>query len=197
MRVFFSDTDYNSYLSLLAQQARHHSLDIWAYCLLPNHVHLIVVPTSEIGLARPLGEAHRLYATRVNRKFCWTGHLWQERFSSFPMDEPHLLAAIRYVLLNPVRAGLVESATDWRYSSARAQVLGSRDGLVNTRPAGERVADWESFLAIQDLGSETETFRRHTRIGRPLGSSHFVDKLESATGRCLRPRKVGRKSMRK
>lgn len=197
MRVFFSDTDYSSYLSLLARQARRYTLDIWAYCLLPNHVHLIAVPVSETGLARPLGEAHRRYATQVNRRFDWTGHLWQERFSSFPMDEPHLLAAIRYVLLNPVRAGLAQSPTDWRYSSAKAHVLGCPDSLVNTRPARERVADWEGFLAIHDPDRDAETIRRHTRIGRPLGSSHFVDQLESATGRRLRPSKVGRKPKRK
>lgn len=109
------------------------------------------------------------------------------------MDEPHLLAAIRYVLLNPVRAGLVETVTAWPYSSARAQILGSPDKLVNCAPAAERVSDWAGYLSLEEPSGEIETLRRHGRIGRPLGSDHFIDKLERATGRRLRPRKAGRK----
>ncbi len=197
MRVFFSDGDYHAYARLLARRARRHALDVWTYCLMPNHVHLIVVPSSEDGLARPLGEAHQRYALQVNRRHRWTGHLWQERFASFPMDEPHLMAAIRYVLLNPVRAGLARTATDWPHSSARAHVLGEPDILVNREPGAKRIADWNLYLGQDHPADEaTEALRRHGRIGRPLGSESFVDQLERSTGRCLRPRKVGRKPKR-
>ena len=196
MRVFFSQDDYRSYIGLLALQASRHALEIWAYCLMPNHVHLIVVPSTEEGLARPLGEAHRRYAALVNRREGWTGHLWQERFSSFPMDEPHLLTAIRYVLLNPVRAGMVEAATDWSYSSARAHVLGKPDQLVNTRAAADRVSDWRRYLGLEVPSKEAEVLRRHGRIGRPLGSDGFIERLERLTGRRLRPRKAGRRPNR-
>ena len=192
MQVFFSEDDYRLYARVLAIQARRHDLDIWAYCLLPNHVHLIVVPSSEEGLARPLGQAHHRYALEINRRHRWTGHLWQERFASFPMDEPHLVAAMRYVLLNPVRAGLAEAAIDWPHSSARAQILGEADPLVNRHPGEERVDDWQAFLE-GPTDEAQETFRRHGRIGRPLGSDGFIDRLEAITGRRLRPRKVGRK----
>ena len=192
MQVFFSEDDYRLYARVLAIQARRHDLDIWAYCLLPNHVHLIVVPSSEEGLARPLGQAHHRYALEINRRHRWTGHLWQERFASFPMDEPHLVAAMRYVLLNPVRAGLAEAAIDWPHSSARAQILGEADPLVNRHPGEERVDDWQAFLE-GPTDEAHETFRRHGRIGRPLGSDGFIDRLEAITGRRLRPRKVGRK----
>lgn len=194
MRVFFTAADYRLYANILAHQIRRHDLDIWAYCLMPNHVHLIAVPSTEDGLSRPLGEAHRRYALRVNRRHRWTGHLWQERFSSFPMDEPHLMAAIRYVLLNPVRSGLVQEATDWPYSSARAQVVGAPDKLVNPAPAAERISDWEDYLTYEEPAEETEAFRRHGRIGRPLGCTEFIARLERITGRRLTPRKVGRKS---
>ena len=196
MRVFFSQDDYRSYIGLLALQASRHALEIWAYCLMPNHVHLIVVPSTEEGLARPLGEAHRRYAALVNRREGWTGHLWQERFSSFPMDEPHLLTAIRYVLLNPVRAGMVEAATDWSYSSARAHVLGKPDQLVNTRAAADRVSDWRRYLGLEVPSKEAEVLRRHGRSGRPLGSDGFIERLERLTGRRLRPRKAGRRPNR-
>ena len=194
MQVFFSDDDYRLYLSLLAQRARRYALDVWTYCLMPNHVHLIGVPSTERGLARPLAEAHQRYAGLVNKRHGWTGHLWQERFNSFPMDEPHLRAAIRYVLLNPVRAGLVERATDWPYSSARAHVLGETDPLVNRQPVDERIADWSRYLGSDERdGNQAEALRRHGRIGRPLGSKSFIERLERVTGRRLRPRKAGRR----
>lgn len=192
MEVFFSDDDYRSYARIVAHQARRHGLDVWAYCLMPNHVHLIAVPSTEQGLARPLGEAHRRYAVKINRRQGWTGHLWQERFASFPMDERHLRAAFRYVLLNPVRAGLSRSAVDWLYSSARAHVLAEPDPLVNPVPGAERIVDWELYLG-EGSDQETDAFRRHGRIGRPLGSESFMRRLEALTGRRLRPRRVGRK----
>ena len=192
MQVFFSEEDYRLYCKILALQSSRFGLDIWAYCLMPNHVHLVAVPSSENGLARPIGQTHQRYAREVNRRETWTGHLWQERFASFPMDESHLLAAIRYVLLNPVRSGLASSATDWAHSSARALILGEPDPLVNCGPCHQRINDWRAYLS-EDPGEEVETLRAHGRIGRPLGSESFVKKLERMTGRCLRPLKGGRK----
>lgn len=187
MTVFFCRDDYESYCGLLARQADRHQLQIWAYCLMPNHVHLIAVPSSETGLARPFGEAHRRYAVLINRRQGWTGHLWQERFSSCPMDEAHLMAAIRYVLLNPVRAGLVSEATDWPHSSARAHVLGEPDKLVDTAPAASRVADWADLLRGGAFTEETEALRQHGRAGYPVGSRSFIARVEQLTGRRLRP----------
>jgi putative transposase len=192
MQVFLSEDDYRLYTRLLGDHARRHALDIWAYCLMPNHVHLVVVPSREQGLARPLGQAHQRYALEINRRHRWTGHLWQERFASFPMDEPHVLAALRYVLLNPVRAGLARTAVDWPYSSARAHVLGQSDPLVNCQPGAERVDDWSAFLD-KPIDETLDAFRRHGRIGRPLGSESFIRQLEEITGRRLRPRKAGRR----
>lgn len=194
MQVFFSADDYHSYRRFLEQQACSHSLSVWAYCLMPNHVHLIAVPTSEKGLSKPVGEAHRRYALKVNKREGWTGHLWQERFESFPMDEPHVMAAIRYVLLNPVRAGLVRSATDWPYSSAGCHIQGRRDQLVDRRPVEERVREWSTYLRGDETScDEINALRRHGRIGRPLGSDDFIERLERVTGRRLRPAKAGRK----
>jgi len=193
MKVFFSEDDYAAYTKLMSQQAKRYSLDIWAYCLMPNHVHLVAVPYDEQGLSKPLGQAHHRYARRINHRNGWTGHLWQERFASFPMDEPHLRAAIRYVLLNPVRAGLARTATDWPHSSARAQVLGESDLLVNCLPGAERISDWDLYLSEGQDSEETEAIKRRGQIGRPLGSDSFVERLEAATGRRLRPRRVGRK----
>ena len=197
MRVFFSNGDYRAYKVFLTRMCQRYHLDIWAFCLMPNHVHLIAVPATPDGLARPLGEAHRQYARMINRRHGWVGHLWQERFSSFPMDEAHLIKAIRYVLLNPVRAGFVGSAVDWPHSSARAHLAGRTDGLVRVLPAAERIDDWDAFLTHDGPSTELETLRRHGRVGRPLGSEAFVRELEHLAGRRLRPCKVGRKPKEK
>jgi putative transposase len=197
MRVFFSHADYRAYKGLLTSMCLRYRLDIWAFCLMPNHVHLIGVPATQDGLARPIGEAHRRYALSINRRQGWVGHLWQERFSSFAMDEAHSVAAIRYILLNPVRAGLADHAIDWPHSSARAHVDRRTDGLVRVSPAAELVTDWDAFLTNDGHAAELETLRRHGRVGRPLGSAAFVRELEHQAGRRLRPRKVGRKPKRK
>lgn len=191
-QTFFSDEDYAAYLALMAEWCRRCRVEIWAWCLMPNHVHLIAVPQSEEGLARAIGEAHRRYTRRVNFRQEWRGHLWQERFASFPMDEAHLLAAARYVEMNPVAAGLVARPEDYRWSSARAHLAGADDELVAVAPLLELVGDWRSFLALPSE-SEADLLRRHERTGRPLGGETFVENLELAMGRCLRPRRPGPK----
>ena len=107
--TFFGEEDYQHHLELMAQFCRAEQVAIWAYCLMPNHVHLIVVPQSAESLRRAIGEVHRRYTRRINFREGWRGHLWQGRFASFVMDEDHLLTAARYVELNPVCAGSVQA----------------------------------------------------------------------------------------
>ena len=144
-RVFFGDEDYALYRDLLAEACAKANVSVWSYCLMPNHVHLILSPSSADGLARALGKAHRRYSAFINARLRVTGHLFQSRFGSVAMDEDHLMAAARYVALNPVRAQLVARAADWRWSSVRAHLQGRDDGLVDVRPllarTGERFAD--------------------------------------------------------
>jgi putative transposase len=193
LETFFGEADYRAYLDLLAEHSAAAGVAVWAYCLMPNHVHLVLVPQDEDGLRRVLGEAHRRYTRRVNFREGWRGHLWQERFHSFAMDEGHLLAAARYVELNPVRAGLARRARDWRWSSARAHLAGRDDALVQVAPLLELVGDWRAFLAGGLEDEALEALRRHTRTGRPLGSAAFLERLEARLGRALRPGKRGRK----
>src|SRR5262249_58272690 len=91
---------------------------------MPNHVHLIAVPHSADGLRRAIGEVHRRYTRMVNFREGWRGHLWQGRFASFVLDEPYLPTAVRYVELNPVRAGLINAPSPYQWSSAAAHVRG-------------------------------------------------------------------------
>ncbi len=191
--VFFEDADYRAYLALLATFAEDAATAVWAYCLMPNHVHLILVPADEDGLRRAVAEAHRRYTRRINAAMGWTGYLWQGRFASFPMDEAYLAAAARYVELNPVRAGLAKGPRNWPWSSARAHFKGRDDGLAQVAPLLERFGDWRRFLAGGLDEDSRQALRRHERTGRPLGSDDFVETLEGRTGRTLTKRKPGRK----
>ena len=193
MRTFFDNEDYETYLASMREWCLSSGIDVWAYCLMPNHIHLIAVPESEGSLARGIGEAHRRYTRFINFKNKWKGYLWQGRFASFPMDEEYLLAAVRYVELNPVRANIVKYAEDYRWSSARAHLAGVDDELVKVRPMLSRVSNWAELLTSDD----TELFdevRKHERTGRPLGQECFIDKLSSLIGRELRKKKPGPKT---
>jgi putative transposase len=190
-KVFFDDGDYAAYRDLLAESCRAADVAVWAYCLMPNHVHLILVPSDRDGLRAALGEAHRRYTRMVNVRKGWRGYLWQGRFASFPMDEDYLYACARYVELNPVRAGLAARAQDWRWSSARAHLNGKDDGLVKAAPLRKRVKDWRAFLGEGLDDAARDALRASERTGRPLGSQGFVRQLEKQLKRTLRRRKPG------
>ena len=195
-RTFFCDGDYRAYLALMSEWCGRYGVEVWAYCLMPNHVHLIVVPSSEDGLARAIGEAHRRYTRHVNLRRGWRGYLWQGRFGSCVMDEPHLLAAVRYVESNPVRARLCRKPWRYRWSSAAAHVKGVDDALVKAGPMLEIVEqtmpDWAAYLAAETPEETLARLREHSRTGRPVGSDAFIGKLESQLGRPLRPGAPGR-----
>ena len=192
-QTFFSDDDYRSYLELMSTWCARLNVDVWAYCLMPNHVHMIMVPENEHGLGRAIGEAHRRYTRLVNLRQDWRGHLWQGRFSSFPMDPGHLLASARYIELNPVRAGLVRRPEDWPWSSAAAHLAGKGDRLCAVSPLMEEVEDWRAFLDGGLADEAADAIRRHERTGRPLGEERFVESLEKTLGLRLKKRRPGRK----
>jgi len=185
--------DYRAYIDLLAEWCRKCLVDIWAYCLMPNHVHLIAVPESEEALRRGIGEAHRRYSRMINFRNNWRGHLWQGRFASFPMDENYLLAAARYVERNPVAAGLVDDAGAWPWSSAQAHLAATDDGLVTVAPLLELAGDWRTFLESSSDEERVNEIKKHERTGRPLGSEGFVARLETVLDRTLKPCKPGPK----
>ena len=200
-RTFFGEGDYAAYLELMADWCGRCGVAVWAYCLMPNHVHLVVVPSSEHGLARGIGEAHRRYTRRINFRKRWRGHLWQGRFSSFVCDEAHLLAAVRYVETNPVRAGLCRRPWRYRWSSAAAHMAGADDVLVKTRPmleiVSQQMADWQAYLALETPAETIRRLRLHERTMRPVGNAGFIGKLERLLGRNLRPGRPGRPKKRK
>jgi putative transposase len=195
-RTFFGDDDYGLYRDLLAASCCAAGVEIWAWCLMPNHVHLILVPSDADGLRRALAPVHRRYAGIIHARRKRSGHFWQGRFGCVAMDEDHLAAALRYVSLNPVRARLVERARDWRWSSVRAQTSGRDDGVTAITPVRERYPDFADFLSEEADADMIERLRRAETIGRPLGNRTFVDAIERKTRRVLKPAKRSPKPRR-
>ncbi len=193
-QTFFNDEDYQSYLELMSEWCTKFQVEAWAYCLMPNHIHLIVVPETKDSLNKAIGEAHRRYKRQINFREGWRSHLWQGRFSSFIMDEKYLLACARYVEFNPVRAGFVKKPEDWQWSSAGPHIRGKDDILVKAKPLVEMVnKSWEDFLSLDAHEQEIALFRKHERTGRPLGSDSFIGRVEHLLCRKLKPQKPGPK----
>ena len=192
-QTFFCDEDYRAYMRFVSRQKERAGARIWAYCLMPNHVHFVVVPEHEQSLAILFKESHRKYTRRINLRNGWCGHLWQGRYFSFPMDERHAIAAVRYAELNPVNARLCKRPADWRWSSVHAHIRGKEDLLVDIEPMLSQLGNWNTFLSQSANGITEEALRSHGKTGRPAGDSQFIQKLEEITGRVLVKQKPGPK----
>lgn len=192
-KVFFSDEDREFYLQLLKRYGDDHGLDYWAYCLMDNHVHLVAVPKAPDSLKDGLGQAHWKYSLTINARRNWRGHLWQARYDSYPMDDAHTFRAIRYAELNPVRAEIVASAEDFRWSSAFAHVHGAPDPLLARSSFIDGLGDWRAYLGRGHSEAELRLLRSHLKTGRPLGEDRFLDRIEELTGQPARKRKPGPK----
>lgn len=193
MQTFFCNDDYRYYLALLSQARAKAGVAIWAYCLMPNHVHLVAVPAQQNSLARLFRFVHGHYSRYVNSREHWQGHLWQERFHSFVMDEHYLWAAVRYTELNPVRAHLCVEPHEWPWSSARAHLSGADDAVVSVQPMLQRAKDWSRYLSQSANSGEVTGIRRYSRTGRPAGDTAFLERLEALTGLSLRKMQSGRR----
>jgi putative transposase len=196
-RVFHTRGDAAAYLDLLHKYAMDLTVEIVAYCLMPNHVHLILVPKNGDALHRLLKPVHGRYAQRINRLLGHRGHVWQDRYFSSPLDAGYFVNAVRYVELNPVRAGMVARAEDFRWSSAQAHC-----GLVPDRVIGYTtlsavlggISNWSGWLAEGVPEVVLTTLRRNAGQNLPCGSEEFIESLESAYGRSLRYRPCGGQS---
>jgi putative transposase len=195
-QVFFSEEDFRTYLAWLHQDISRYGVDLLAYCLMSNHVHLVAVPAARDSLARLFQHLHMRYARRLNWSRDWTGHVWQGRFFSAPLDEPYFWRAIRYVERNPVEAGLVARAQDYPWSSARAHCESSQDPLLSQVATWTRmfesVGNWASWLGQADDPTEIDAIRTSTLRGMPCGSRQFVESLETRSGHSFSRRPRGR-----
>ena len=185
--VFYNDADRQKVLQLVLQYSRQHCLSILAYCLMTNHNHFICIPSQPNTLDSVFMPVHLRYAQYFNFHYSTSGRLWQERFFSCPMDEFHLWTAIHYVERNPMRAGIVNRAEDYPWSSASAHCGMRHDPLLSPVPESHRlfVANWSDWLANAEDESMLRNIRSHTRTGKPIGDDRFISDLESRLGRRL------------
>jgi putative transposase len=195
--VLDSDADRLVYQQLLLQYCQLHRLSLVGYCLMSNHVHLIAVPARPDSLALTLKHTHGRYAAYFNVRHVSSGHVWQGRYYSCPLDLPHLWAALRYIELNPVRAGLVGEPAAYPWCSAAAHCEGAtQDPLIDLarwRAAWTREG-WSQYLMDPGGEEEADAIRRNTHSGRPLGAPGFVTGLEETLKRRLAPDCGGRPS---
>lgn len=192
--IFFEDGDREIYCDILAEQMHKAEVCVWAYCLMPNHVHLVLCPGDADGLARALGAAHKKWANFINGRGRWRGRLFDGRFASVAMDESHAISAVRYVALNPVRARLTTRAEDWKWSSVRAHLAGEDDGLVSVAPVLERVKNFAALIAGDADEAGFAQLRAAAQTGRPLGNAEFIAGLERLLGRPIARRAPGRRA---
>jgi len=194
--VFFSDEDRIYYLSLLKENCDKHSVEILAYCLMTNHIHIIAVPSTELSLQQALRPLHTRYAQYINRKKGWKGHFWQGRYFSSALDDEYMWAAIRHVELNPVRTKLVRIAQRYKWSSAPFHCGIREDGLLTKKKVWQRrikqIDDWSTWLAEGEQVHQRETIRKHIESGLPCGTKRFIRKLEKFAGRPIHFRPRGR-----
>lgn len=185
--LFFDDADRRAYLKLLGAALARHRTHCLVWCLMGNHVHLILVPATADGLRAPLASTHTAYAQRINRARELSGHLFQGRFASYAMDDPHLTVAARYIENNPVAAGLVERAQAWPWSSARAHVERRPDGLTDIAALGAHIANWGAMLSRGlEAAGEDAAIERALRSGRPVGSAGWRMALAARFGSARR-----------
>jgi putative transposase len=182
-------------LKIFADQCRRHHVAILGYCLMTNHVHQVVIPATAEGLARAIGRTHWLYTQYVNRLHRRSGHLWQNRFYSAPLEDESCLLAVRYTERNPLRAKMCRVARRYPWSSAAAHCSGKDPtGILDMQRWKELSAGiaWENELALPLTAADLQRIRRATHTGRPLASDRALAKLEALLGRRLRALPIGR-----
>jgi len=195
-RIFSSDTDRKKYLSLLIEESKRYSLLILTYCLMPNHVHFIVIPEREDSMGKVFKYAHMKYSQYYNKKKHTQGHLFQGRFFSSVMNERHAIACARYIERNPVRAKMVNKPYLWKWSSAKVHSGVDKHDELGVQKLFNYIEKdpktWKEFIELSDDSNEIIQIREQTRKGRPLGSIDFVDEVERKTKRFLRLKPRGR-----
>jgi putative transposase len=194
--VFFDDEDRTTYLKWLGEYAAKFKVEVAAYCLMTNHIHLILIPSTEDGLQKLLKPLHMRYAQRLNRARGQQGHVWQGRYFSSVLDEDYFRSALRYVERNPVRAHMVKKAENYEWSSAAGHCARVKDSLLKPAPSWRKAMDdistWATWLAEPDEDEKLLVLRRNAMMGLPCGSEKFIRKIEKRAGRNLHVKPIGR-----
>ncbi len=189
--VFRSQMDLRKYCAVADRCLEENGVEVMAFCLMPNHVHFVLVPPEEDSLSKVMHRMNTTFALYSNLTWSCSGHLWQGRFFSCALDETHLYNALRYVELNPVRAGMVVRPVEYRWSSARAHLLGRPSPIElgrNRSPVLEGISDWGEFLQAGTHRGDFSEIRARTKTGRPCCSIETCHRIEERTGRTVLPR---------
>jgi len=193
--VFFDDDDREFYLQTLQEYAKKFKVEVWAYCLMTNHIHLILRPSTQKGLQQVLKPLHMRYAQYINKKMGWKGHLWQGRYFSSALDEAYTYSAIRYVEQNPVRAKMVKDPSEYPWSSARAHLGLEPNDILSKIPnshAPSSDTEWQSYLNQNNSQESVEIINRNIEKGLPCGNSEFIANMEQESNRDLSYKPIGR-----
>lgn len=191
--VFLEKSDYQTYLDILTEQCKRFDTAIYSYCLLPNQIHLIVEPQKPELMARAIGETHRRYTNNINARQNWRGHLFQDRFFSYPMDEQNTLRAARFIETLPVTAGIAPKCENYLWSSAKSRIKVIENSFLKPFRSFHAIHNWADYLERPMDPNELKTIQTHLQTGRPRGSDLFLDNIEIEIGRTVRPQKRGRK----
>jgi putative transposase len=195
--VFLQKEDYRTYLDILKEQCNRFNVSIYSYCLLPNQIHLILAPKEAELMARAVGETHRRYTNHINARENWNGHLFQNRFFSYAMDEQHGLRAARFIENLPVTLKIAPKPENYLWSSAKSRIKIASNNFLKNFQSFHSVQNRESYLARPMDPKEMNQIQLHLQTGRPRGSDLFLDNIEREIGRPVRPQKRGRKPKKK
>lgn len=194
--VFFQDQDRHTYLALLRHYARKYEVEILAYCLMLNHVHHLLIPHRSDSLRWTFQLTHKRYAEYVNAREDWTGHLWQERFYSAPIDYTFFWPTIRYIERNPNEAGIKSHPSSYRWSSAAARCGLRIDPLLSNIPScqfSKKIGrEWHEWLSSPEDAEKVKRIELATHQELPCGSQEFLTRLETEHGVQARPKRLGR-----
>ena len=191
--IFFEKADYQTYLDILVEQCERFNVSLYSYCLLPNQVHLIAEPKKVALMARAIGEAHRRYTNHINERNDWRGHLFQDRFFSYPMDEKNTLRAARFIETLPMTMGITPKPECYLWSSAKCRIKVAENSFLKPFQSFHSIDNWADYLKRPMDPNELRTIQLHLQTGRPRGSDLFLDNIEAEIGRPVRPQKRGRK----
>ncbi|OGP92340.1 MAG: hypothetical protein A2156_14750 [Deltaproteobacteria bacterium RBG_16_48_10] len=193
-KVFFNPGDYEKYLSFLRKYSEEKESATLAYCVMPNHVHLLVIPSQDESLAKMMQCITLCYTQYYNREKARTGRLWECRYHSTVIDgDRYLWTVSKYIENNPVRAGIVKKPEDYPYSSAKTHLLGGNNPLLN-KPLFDRseLNEYKRFMRLEEDEKIQEEIRRQIRLGKPLGNGGFLENLSERLGCSLSFRPKGR-----
>jgi len=191
--IFIDDDDKRFFIKLLQKYSEKYQLKIHAYCLMSNHIHLVAVPVKPQSMQNAMHDLCTRYAAYFNRKYNFSGHLFQNRYFSTPLEGEHSENAARYVEQNPVRAGMVTRADIFPWSSARGNCGVTEDKLLDSEsPILKDPENWRVALTENLNDVVTKKIQKATKSGKPLGSDKFIKEIETKLKRKIKSQKRGR-----